>query len=599
MDEAESEPTALAAANLAGPRTRTSRSAAPADAGIPPARTGESATTDPVGPLTRGLQVLTELAAAPHHRLRAGDVARSTGLARATTDRVLATLTAIGFARTELSDFVLTPLAMCLGNAFLAGNALAPLLNPHAVRLADRLDESVSLAVPDRDGVRFVSQSLRRRAMSLAFRIGDRLPIERCAPGVFFAAAWDEAAWGDWRRRLSEDPRGHAFPAVRPVPEPAAPRTIEAEFARRVERSRRLGWSVDDGLAHPGLIAVSLPIRLRDGSVACGLSVVSHSSRHTALSLAEHALPAMHETAGAMESALADAGADSGASQQPVRTLSPAHTSAPASASASASAVFGVADAEHLATLKEEHGADFLQSLARGLAVIAAMRTPGGDTLADLASRVGQPRATTRRTLLSLETLGYATTGPDSRRHRLSPSVFDLGYTALFRLALDELIQPHLVTLAREAQDSASAAVLDGGDVRYIARTPITRVMSVDIAVGTRLPAYATSLGRVLLADVPDAQRTAGLAPVLDGDVLDRVRRDGYAVVDQELEEGLRSVAMPVRGRDGRAVAAINVARHASRGSVDDLRATVLPALRRAVRAVESELAVMTEHQTT
>jgi IclR family pca regulon transcriptional regulator len=233
------------------------------------------------------------------------------------------------------------------------------------------------------------------------------------------------------------------------------------------------------------------------------------------------------------------------------------------------------------------------------LAVIAAMRTPGGDTLADLAALVGQPRATTRRTLLSLGMLGYAATGPDPRRHRLLPSVFDLGYTALSRLSLDELIQPHLVTLAREAQDSASAAVLDGGDVRYIARTPITRVMSVDIAVGTRLPAHATSLGRVLLADLPETQRPADLTGLFNGAVLDWVRRDGYALVDQELEEGLRSVAMPVRGRDGRAVAAINVARHASRGSVDDLRSTVLPALRRAVHTVESELAVMTEHQTT
>ncbi|HEV3172214.1 MAG TPA: IclR family transcriptional regulator C-terminal domain-containing protein [Actinocrinis sp.] len=156
------------------------------------------------------------------------------------------------------------------------------------------------------------------------------------------------------------------------------------------------------------------------------------------------------------------------------------------------------------------------------------------------------------------------------------------------------------MALAREVQDSASAAVLDGADVRYIARTPITRVMSVDIAVGTRLPAHATSLGRVLLADLCPAQRPAQLATVLDAAVLDAtvlegVRRDGFALVDQELEEGLRSVAMPIRARGGRAVAAINVARHAFRGSIDDLRATIVPALRRTVQAVEGELSVMTE----
>lgn len=535
------------------------------------AQSTNPAEPDPVGPLTRGLEALRALAAAPRHRLRAGDVARITGLPRATTDRVLATLTAVGFLRAELTDFALTPTAMCLGNAFLAGNGLAPLLGPHAVRLADQLDESVSLAVPDRDGVRFVSQSLHRRAMSLAFRIGDRLPAERCAPGALFAASWDEAAWNTWRRRLSEDPQGHAFPASpAAVIGSDAPRRVAADFARRTKQSERSGYSVDDGLIHPGLIAIALPIHRPDGTTACGLSVVSHSSRHTASSLAEHALPVMRETAAAMESALRDA-ADH-------VTPTPA------------SAAFALADAERLAALKDENGADFLQSLARGLAVMAAMRTPGGDTLADLAARVGQPRATTRRTLLSLSALGYAATGPDPRHHRLLPSVFDLGYTALSRLALDELIQPHLVDLAREVQDSASAAVLDGDHVRYIARTPITRVMSVDIAVGTRLPARATSLGRVLLADLSDGQDDAQ-----EDSVLDAVRRDGYALVDQELEEGLRSVAIPVRGRDRRPVAAINVARHASRGSVDDLRSTVVPALRRTVHAVESDLSVMTE----
>lgn len=543
---------------------------------------------DTVGPLARGLQVLSELAAAPHHRLRAGDVARITGLARATADRILATLTALGFVRTELSDFVLTPTAMCLGNAFLAGDGLAPLLNPYAVRLADQLDESVSLAVPDRDGVRFVSQSLRRRIMRLSFRIGDRLQVERCAPGTLFAATWGDADWTEWRRRLSKDPEGRGFPAVPPANEDGAVSSVEARFARRIVNSRRRGWSVDDGLVHPGLIAVSLPIHKPGGCAACALSVVSHSSRHSARSLAEHALPAMQETAAVMESALADASRGVGGRR----------------ASAPETAGLVVADSERLAGLKEEHGADFLQSLARGLAVMAAMRTPGGDTLADLAARVGQPRATTRRTLISLHTLGYATTGPElhshRNRHRLLPSVFDLGYTALSRLTLDELIQPHLVTLAREAQDSASAAVLDGDEVRYIARTPITRVMSVDIAVGTRLPAHATSLGRVLLADLraaPEA-RAVDVAAGVDVAVLDQVRQDGYAIVDEELEEGLRSVAMPVRGRAGRAVAAINVARHASRGSVEDLRTTVLPALRRGVNAVESELSVMTEHQT-
>lgn len=137
-----------------------------------------------VGPLERGLSVLRVMAAGPDVRHRPGDLARTTGLARSTIDRVATTLVRLGVLRTEGRDLLLAPGAARLGNAYLASCGLPELLGPHAVALADALDESVSLAVPDGDGVRFLAQATRRRAMAISFRTGDLLPAERCAPGA-------------------------------------------------------------------------------------------------------------------------------------------------------------------------------------------------------------------------------------------------------------------------------------------------------------------------------------------------------------------------------------------------------------------------------
>ncbi|HET9077981.1 MAG TPA: IclR family transcriptional regulator C-terminal domain-containing protein [Acidimicrobiales bacterium] len=246
---------------------------------------------------------------------------------------------------------------------------------------------------------------------------------------------------------------------------------------------------------------------------------------------------------------------------------------------------------------------DFVQSLERGLAVIRAF---GPDrpalTLSEVARITGLTRAAARRFLLTLTELGYVHS--DGRVFSLRPRVLELGYAYLSTLGLDEVAAPHMEELVAELKESSSIAVLDGDDVTYVVRVPTRRIMTVAIAVGTRFPAYATSMGRVLLASLPAAEldaylervdlqpltrRTIVARPAL-GDELRAVAGQGYALVDQELEDGLRSVAVPIRDSAGRVVAALNMSTHASRATPEQLRRRVLPRLSETARRIEADL---------
>jgi IclR family pca regulon transcriptional regulator len=248
---------------------------------------------------------------------------------------------------------------------------------------------------------------------------------------------------------------------------------------------------------------------------------------------------------------------------------------------------------------------DFVQSLERGLAVIRSFDADHRElALSDVARATGLTRAAARRFLLTLVELGYVHVS--EARFSLRPRILELGYAYLSSLSLPEVAQPHMEALVADVNESSSISVLDDLDVVYVVRVPTRRIMSITLAVGTRLPAYATSMGRVLLADLPDAEleeRLSRLAPlplpltartvkdvVALRAILETVRRQGYAAVDQELEEGLRSLALPIRGGGGRAVAALNVSVHSSRASMTALRREFLPAVRRTVDAIESDL---------
>jgi len=250
--------------------------------------------------------------------------------------------------------------------------------------------------------------------------------------------------------------------------------------------------------------------------------------------------------------------------------------------------------------------ADFVQSLARGLAVIRAFDADHAElTLSEVARRAEIPPAAARRFLRTLETLGYVRS--DGRRFALTPRVLELGFSYLSALSLPEIMQPHLERLSREVGESVSAAVLAGSEIVYVARVPTRRIMSVRITIGTRFPAYATSMGRVLLADLPDEERRTALAdahpealtartltaPEALAAELARVRDQGWALVDGELETGLRSIAAPVRGGGGEVVAAVNVSTSATRDSVEHLREHHLPLLLETTGAIERDLRLL------
>ena len=231
-----------------------------------------------------------------------------------------------------------------------------------------------------------------------------------------------------------------------------------------------------------------------------------------------------------------------------------------------------------------------ITGLARGLAVIEAFNAERPRlSIAEVAKLVGLERATTRRCLLTLAQLGYAE--HDGKFFTLTPKVLRLGYAYLAATPLPKLIQPFLERLAEATGESASACILDGTDIVYVARAAQKRVISISLGVGSRIPAYCSSMGRVLLAALPECEAQSRLEHSDRRRLTSRTRTDvaelmaelatvrveRYALVDEELEVGLRSIAIPAVAADGRVLAAFNTGAQAARVSVDDLRRTILP----------------------
>lgn len=251
-----------------------------------------------------------------------------------------------------------------------------------------------------------------------------------------------------------------------------------------------------------------------------------------------------------------------------------------------------------------ERSRDFNQSLARGLEIIETFGTDAKrQTVSEVAAKTGLTRATARRFLITLVELGYMET--DGRTFELAPRVLGLGYSFLSGLGFPSVALPHLERLVAEVDESSEASILDGHDVVYVARVPGTKLMTIAINVGSRMPAHVTSMGRVLLAAFSDEELDRYLAvanlqrflPRTATDVrtvrerIVQARTDGYALVDQELEEGLVAVAVPIHDRQGRVVAAINLSTHVGRHTADSMRRDLLPPLRVTAREIERDLA--------
>ena len=252
------------------------------------------------------------------------------------------------------------------------------------------------------------------------------------------------------------------------------------------------------------------------------------------------------------------------------------------------------ADPEREVPSRPATSGDQMGGFAKGLAVIEAYgRGRSSLTIAEVAKLSGLDRASARRCLLTLVNRGYATT--DGRYFELTPRVLRLGH-AYLAASLPTLIQPTLDSLASTLRESCSASVLDGTEIVYVARAARHRLIGVGLHAGSRLPAYCTSMGRVLLAALPPDDSRAILMqsdrqPLTERTLIDvghlvgelaRVRADGYSIVDQEIEIGSMSVAVPVRNISGRTVAAMVVAAHATPAMSARLRTDILAALQQA-----------------
>jgi len=241
---------------------------------------------------------------------------------------------------------------------------------------------------------------------------------------------------------------------------------------------------------------------------------------------------------------------------------------------------------------------NFMTSLARGLAVIQAFSQRRHHlTISQVSTTTGLSRAAVRRCLYTLAKLGFA--GSDDNRHFfLRPRILALGHSYISSMPLATAAQPVLEHISHLLHESCSIATLDGVDIVYIARANVTRIMSIDLGVGSRLPAFCTSMGRAILANLPPEELDSVLArvefkrytertitnPAKLTQALRQIRRDGYSIIDQELEHGLRSMAVPIQNPSGKVVAALNIGAHAQRVSIQEMQTKFLPHLRAAAQ---------------
>ena len=261
----------------------------------------------------------------------------------------------------------------------------------------------------------------------------------------------------------------------------------------------------------------------------------------------------------------------------------------------------------HMATRKKPAaptpGDSYVQSFARGLQVIRSFseRAPR-QTLSEVAAATGLTRAGARRILLTLQTLGYVDF--DGKLFALTPRILDLGFAYLSSMPIWNRAEPVMEALVQQVQESCSAAVLDDTDIVYVMRVSTHKIMRISLGVGSRLPAWCTSMGRMLLADRPDAEVAAMIAasrleartrhtltdPAAILAKVQQARKQGWCLVNQELEEGLVSMAAPIVNRAGRTIAAINISGQANRTSPRQMQESMLTPLRAAAREISQRL---------
>jgi IclR family transcriptional regulator, pca regulon regulatory protein len=254
---------------------------------------------------------------------------------------------------------------------------------------------------------------------------------------------------------------------------------------------------------------------------------------------------------------------------------------------------------------RRDDSPDFIEAIARGLDVIRVFRAgQPAMSLAAVAAASDLPRPTARRILLTLEQLGYVRQ-VEASGYELTPRVLDLGMSYVLSRGLWEIARPHMEALVARTRESTSIAQLDGSDIVYVARVAVPKIVTLSVTIGTRFPAMQTSLGKVLLAALPlaEAERVlaepsrSGIIPPWQPDAAERaaalreVRARGWALTDEQLAPGIRSVAVPLRDGDGTVIAALNVNSHAAETPLDVLVGRHLPLLIQAAGAISADWA--------
>jgi IclR family pca regulon transcriptional regulator len=253
---------------------------------------------------------------------------------------------------------------------------------------------------------------------------------------------------------------------------------------------------------------------------------------------------------------------------------------------------------------RRDNSPDFIEAIARGLDVIRVFG-PGQPvmSLAAVANASGLPRPTARRILLTLEELGYVRQAQGG--YELTPRVLDLGMSYVLSRGLWEVARPHMEALVARTRESSSIAQLDGSDILYVARVAVPKIVTLAVTIGTRFPALQTSLGKVLLAALPPAEAErvlaepsrSGIVPRWQPDAAERaavlreVRARGWALTDEQLAPGIRSVGVPLRDGDGRVIAALNVNSHAAETPLEVLTGEHLPLLLQTAGAISADWA--------
>ncbi len=524
--------------------------------------------------LQRGLAVIRAFDA-DNAALTLGDVAKSTNLARAAARRFVLTLVELGYVRVDGRLFRLSPRVLELGRPYLSSLTLPEIARPRQQAFVDAVRESSSLAILDDTDIVYVSHVAADRIMAVVVAVGTRDPAVTTSLGRVLLAGQSQ----EWLR---------TFLAAHRLAHRTEHTIVDPErLLDELLRIREQGYALVDQELEEGLRALAVPLRDASGQVVAAVNVAVHASRWPLDAIRGELLPRLQELASEIDQDAVEAAAR-------VTPAIPAQRREPAPEPAVE---------ETNGNGGDERETVFVQSLQRGLAVIRAFDAEHPAlTLSDVARATGLARAAARRFLLTLVELGYVRA--DGRLFRLTPRVLELGRPYLSSLTLPEIALPHMRDLVGEAQESATLAVLDGGDIVYVAHVSARRILSVSVSVGERDPAVATSLGRALLA----SQEDGWLLPFLAGQKLTRrtpqtivdpqellaelhrIRAQGYALVDQELEEGLRALSVPIRDARGQVVAAMNVAVHASRWTVEAIGDELLPKLLQTAAAIDRDL---------